>query len=412
MRSSSKESNQRREIIRSLIELYDVKSTQDIHEALKDLLGGTIQEMLESEFEEHLGYIKNEKTEEPKSNYRNGHKPKRIKTSEGEIEISVPQDRNSDFEPQIVPKYKRDISEIERKIIAMYGRGQTTREISSQIEEIYGFNVSAELVSKITDKLIPYIEEWQNRPLSFVYPIVFIDAVMFSVRRDKNVQKMSAYIVLGVTSEGMKEVLSIELGETESAKYWLNVFNSLKHRGVKDILVLCADGLSGIKEAIETAFPQAEYQRCIVHMIRNTLKHVSYKDMKEFAADLKRIYHASNEEAGYANMVEVSKKWCKRYPQSMKRWEDNWSSISPIFKYSQPVRESLYTTNAIESLNSQYRRINRSRSVFPSEESLKKALYLATINITKKWTAKIRNWGQIIGELSVMFPERINFTGV
>jgi transposase-like protein len=390
-----------------LIELYDVKSTKDIHDALKDLLGGTIQEMLESELEEHLGYGKNELTSEPKSNYRNGHKPKRLKTSEGELEISVPQDRNSDFEPQIVPKHKRDISEIERKIIAMYGRGLTTREISSQIEELYGFDVSAELVSKITDKLIPQIEEWQNRSLSSLYPIVFIDAVMFSVRRDKIVQKMAAYIVLGVNSDGMKEVLSIELGETESAKYWLNVFNALKHRGVKDILVLCADGLSGIKEAIEAAFPQTEYQRCIVHMVRNTLKHVSYKDMKAFATDLKSIYHAPDEETGYSNMLEVSKKWGKRYPQSMKRWEDNWSSICPIFKYSRPVRETHYTTNAIESLNSQYRRINRSRSVFPTEESLKKALYLATLNITKRWTAKIRNWGQIFGELSVMFPDRI-----
>jgi transposase-like protein len=407
MKREVKGANQRRDIIRGLIELYDVKSTKDISEALKDLLGGTIQEMLESELDEHLGYSKNELTEEAKKNYRNGHKPKRLKTSGGEIEISVPQDRNSAFEPQIVPKHKRDISEIERKIIAMYGRGLTTREISEQIEDIYGFEVSAELVSKITDKLSPQIEEWQNRALSSVYPIVFIDAIIFSVRRDKSVQKMSAYIVLGINSDGMKEVLSIELGETESSKYWLNVFNALKYRGVKDILVLCADGLSGIKEAIEAAFPQTEYQRCLVHMVRNTLKHVSYKDMKAFASDLKSIYHAIDEESGYSNMVEISKKWSKRYPQSMKRWDENWSSICPIFKYSQPVRKALYTTNAIESLNSQYRRINRSRSVFPTDESLKKALYLATLNITKKWTSKIRNWGQIFGELSVMFPGRI-----
>ena len=407
MNRKVKDASQRREIIRHLIEEYDVKSVKDIHEALKDLLGGTIQEMLEVELDEHLGYSKSSFTVEPKSNYRNGYKPKRLKTSEGEIEISVPQDRNSDFEPKIVPKYKRDVSEIERKIIAMYGRGLTTREISEQIEELYGFEVSAELVSKITDKLIPHIEEWHSRPLSSLYPIVFIDAIMFSVRCDKVVQKIAAYIVLGVNSEGMKEVLSIELGETESAKYWLNVFNSLKHRGVKDILVLCTDGLSGIKEAIEAAFPQTEHQRCIVHMIRNTLKHVSYKDMKAFALDLKSIYHAPDEQTGYANMLEVSKRWGKRYPQSMKRWEDNWSSICPIFKYSQPVRKALYTTNAVESLNSQYRRINRSRSVFPTEGSLKKALYLATLNITKRWTTKIHHWGQIFGELSVMFPGRV-----
>ena len=407
MSRKSRESNQRRDIIRSLIELYDVKSTKDIQDALKDLLGGTIQEMLESELDDHLGYSKNELTSEPKSNYRNGYKPKHLRTSSGSLEISVPQDRNSDFEPHIVPKHKRDISEIERKIIAMYGRGLTTREISDQIEELYGFDVSAELVSRITDKVIPHIEDWQARPLSSLYPIVFIDAIMFHVRRDKLVQKTSAYIVLGVNLDGIKEVLSIEIGDTESSKYWLNVFNSLKHRGVKDILVLCADGLSGINGAIEAAFPQTEYQRCIVHMVRNTLKYVSYKDKKAFATDLKSIYHASDEKIGYANMLSVSEKWSQKYPNSMKRWSENWSCICPIFNYSKPVRKALYTTNAIESLNSQYRRINRSRSVFPSDESLKKALYLATINITKKWTSKIHNWGQILGELSVMFEERL-----
>jgi transposase-like protein len=289
----------------------------------------------------------------------------------------------------------------------MYGRGISTREISEQIEEMYGFSVSSELVSKITASLSLEIEEWHNRPLSSVYPIVFIDAIVFSVRREKSVQKSSAYVVLGVNSEGKKDVLSIEFSETESAKYWLSVFNSLKNRGVQDILVICADGLSGIKEAIEGAFPHTEYQRCIVHMLRNTLKHVSAKDMKLFANDLKEIYHAADEEAGYAKMLEVSEKWNKKYPQAMKRWSDNWSSICPIFKYSPEVRKALYTTNAIESLNSQYRRINRNRSVFPSEEALKKALYLATLNITRKWTSKIHNWGQIYGELSIMFPDRL-----
>jgi transposase-like protein len=407
MSRKQKEADERGEIIRKMIEMYDVKSVKDIQEALKDLLGGTLQSMLESELDEHLGYEKNAPALEPKENYRNGYKPKRVKTSDGELELRVPQDRKSEFEPQVVPKHKRDISEVERKIIAMYGRGMTTREISEQIEDIYGFEVSAELVSKVTDKLIPQIEEWHNRPLSAVYPIVFIDAIVFSVRREKSVQKTSAYVVLGVNAEGMKEVLSVEFSETESSKYWLGVFNSLKHRGVQDILVICADGLSGIKDAIEAAFPQTEYQRCIVHMIRNTLKHVSYKDMKEFAGDLKTIYHAPDEERGYANMLEVSDKWVKKYPQSMQRWSDNWSSICPIFKYSPEVRKALYTTNAIESLNSQYRRINRSRSVFPSEEALKKALYLATLNISRKWTTKIHNWGQIYGELSVMFPDRL-----
>lgn len=407
MSRKQKEPDERGDLIRKLIEMYDVQSISDIHDALKDLLGGTIQGMLESELDEHLGYNKSEITSEPKSNYRNGYKPKRLKSSSGGLDILVPQDRNSDFEPQIVPKHKRDISEIERKIIAMYGRGYSTRDISAQVEEIYGFEVSAELVSKITDKLTPQIEEWHNRPLSPVYPIVFIDAIIFNVRREKVVQKAAAYVVLGVNSDGMKEVLSIEIGDTESSKYWLSVFNAMKHRGVKDILVVCADGLPGIKDAIETAFSQAEYQNCIVHMVRNTLKHVSYKDKKAFAADLKSIYHAKDEETGYANMLEVSETWDKKYPHAMKRWYDNWAAICPIFKYSAPVRKALYTTNAIESLNSQYRRINRSRSVFPTDDALKKALYLATQNITKKWTTKIHNWGQIYGELSVMFPGRL-----
>lgn len=400
-------SAEKKNVIASLIEMYDIKSAKDLQDALKDLLGDTLQEMLEAELNESLGYERYETTETPKTNYRNGHKPKNIKTSVGEVELQIPQDRNGEFTPIIVPKYKRDISEIEQKIINMYARGQTTREISDQIEDIYGFEASAELVSKITDKIQPQIEEWQNRRLSEVYPIVFIDAIVFSVRKDKVVQKCAVYVALGIDANGMKEVLSIEIGGNENSKFWLEVLNSLKNRGVKDILVLCADGLSGIKEAIAVAFPNTEYQRCIVHMVRNTLLHVSDKYKKEFASDLKTIYHAPNEETGYEKMLSVKEKWDKIYPNAMKRWADNWSVICPIFKYSAEVRKALYTTNAIESLNSQYRRINSARSIFPSEEALKKALFLATGLITKKWTTKIRNWGQIYGELSILFDGRI-----
>jgi transposase-like protein len=319
----------------------------------------------------------------------------------------MPQDRNSEFEPKAVPKHKRDISEIEEKIINMYARGQSTREISEQIEDIYGFEASAEMVSKVTDKIIPQIEAWQNRVLSEVYPIVFIDAIVFHVRREKTVQKTAAYIGLGINSEGMKEVLSIEIGENESAKFWLSVLNSLKNRGIRDILTICADGLAGISEAIEAAFPQTEYQRCIVHMVRNTLKHVSEKNRKAFAGDLKRIYHAPDEETGHQTMLEVKEKWDKIYPNAMKRWQDDWSAVCPVFKYSASVRKVLYTTNVIESLNSQYRKLNNSRSVFPSDDALKKALYLSTLQITKKWTMKIHNWGMIYGELSVHLEGRL-----
>lgn len=407
MSERSKLSPEKKEAIAKLIEMYDIKNVGDIQEALKDLLGNTIQEMLEAELEEELGYERYAKTEEPKTNYRNGHKPKSLRSSMGELEIEVPQDRNSEFEPKVVPKHKTDISGIEQKVINMYARGLTTREISTQIEEIYGFEASAEMVSRITDKIMPQIEEWQNRRLSEVYPIVFIDAIVFSVRKEKIVQKSAVYIVLGVDSGGMKDVLSIEIGETESAKFWLSVLNNLRNRGVKDILTLCADGLSGIREAIQAAYPMTEYQRCIVHMIRNTLLHVSHKHKKAFAQDLKTIYHAPNETSGYTNMRDVKEKWDTIYPNTMKRWEDNWDAICPIFKYSPVVRQALYTTNAIESLNSQYRRINSGRPVFPSEDALKKAIFLATQNISKKWTSKIKEWGKIFGELSVIFEGRL-----
>ena len=392
MSGKEKMSVEKKEVIASLIEAYDIKTTADLQNALKDLLGGTIQEMLESELDEELGYEKGEKTEHPKANYRNGYKPKTLRSTMGELEIGVPQDRNSEFE---------------QKIINMYARGLTTREISEQIEDIYGFETSAEMVSRVTDKILPQIEDWQNRRLSEIYPIVFIDAIVFSVRKDKVVHKQAVYVVLGVDSDGMKDVLSIEIGENESAKFWLAVLNNLKNRGVQDILVLCADGLSGIKEAIEAAFPMTEYQRCIVHMVRNTLLHVPHKHKKAFANDLKTIYHASDEETGHANMMEVKESWGKFYPNIMKRWEDNWDVICPVFKYSMAVRRALYTTNAIESLNSQYRRINAGRPVFSSEDALKKALFLATRNITKKWTTKIQNWGQIYGELSIIFEDRL-----
>lgn len=405
---ATKLNESKRALIGKLIEEYNIKNGKDIQEALKELLGGTIQEMLETELDEELGYEKSERTEAVKENYRNGYKLKSVKTGmAGEIELAIPQERNGEFEPKIVPKYSRDISGIEQKIINMYGRGLTTREISEQIDDIYGFEASAELISKVTDRIIPQIEEWQNRTLSEIYPIIFIDAIIFNVRKERIVSKKAVYVVLGINSEGMKEVLSIEMGDVESSKYWLGVLNNLRNRGVRDIMIICADGLSGIKEAIETAYPMAEYQHCIVHMVRNTLKHVSDKDRKEFAGDLKSIYHAPNEEAGLANMLEVTEKWNKRYPNAMARWNDRWGEICPIFKYSTDVRKAFYTTNAIESLNSQYRRINKSRSVFPSEDALKKAMYLSTMNITKKWVVKIHNWGRIYGELSIHFGDRL-----
>lgn len=398
----------KRNIIGQLVEMYDIKTAADIQEALKDLLGGTIQCMLEAELDTQMQ--ERSESEPDYSDSRNGYKTKRLKSSMGEIPRPVPQDRNSDFEPQIVPKYSRDISEIEGKIISMYARGFSVRQISDQIREIYGFDVSEGMVTAITNKLLPEIEAWQKRPLAAVYPIVFIDAIVFNVRDNSVIRKTAAYVVMGINEEGHKEVLSITIGETESAKFWLSVLNELKNRGVKDIFVLCADGLSGIKEAIAAAFPMTEYQRCIVHVVRNTLKYVADKDKKAFANDLKTIYHAPDEQTGYARMQEVAKKWNQKYPGAMKRWEDNWDVISPMFKFSETARKVLYTTNAIESLNSGFRRLNRSRSVFPNDMSLLKALYLASHELTKKWTLPVKNWGAVYAELAIMYPGRLSDT--
>ena len=404
-RKNNEEKSRKRNVISELIELYDIKSAEDIQEALKDLLGETIEDMLTSELSEHLGY--NEYERSTNTNSRNGKKTKMIRSKYGEIPISVPQDRESTFEPKIVSKRTKDISGIEEKIISMYARGLSTRQISEQIEDIYGFSVGETMVSDITNKLLPKIEDWQDRPLSTVYPIVFIDAVHFSVRENNIVKKLAAYIILGINETGRKEVLSIDIGENESSKYWLSVLNNLKGRGVKDILILCADGLSGIKESISVAFPQTEYQRCIVHQIRNTLKYVSDKDKKEMSKDLKTIYHAPSESQGHENMLEISEKWSKKYPHAMKSWDVNWDVLSPLFKFSEEVRKVIYTTNAIESLNSTYRRLNRQRSVFPNESSLLKALYLSTFEATKKWIMPQRNWGQVYGELSIMYENRL-----
>lgn len=396
----------KKNIIAELIEEYDIRTAKDIEDALRDLMGGTIQEMLETELDEHLGYSSYERSDS--SNYRNGKKTKKIRGNLGETEIEVPQDRDGTFEPKVVKKRQKDISGIEQKISSLYAKGMTTRQISDTIEEIYGFEVSDGMVSDITDRPLPQIEDWQNRPLDEVYPIVFIDAVHFSVRDNGQIRKLAAYVILAVSLTGHKEVLSIHIGENESAKYWLGVLNELKNRGVKDVLVICADGLSGIKEAINAAFPQTELQRCIVHQVRNTLKYVGAKNKKEFANDLKTIYHAPSEEAALKQLERVTEKWEKDYPNAMKSWYKNWDVISPIFKFSADVRKVIYTTNAIESLNSGYRRLNKQRSVFPSDTALLKALYLATHEITKKWTMPLRNWGRVLGELEIMYPDRLS----
>ncbi len=289
----------------------------------------------------------------------------------------------------------------------MYARGMTTRQISEQIEELYGFVASESFVSNVTDKILPEITEWQSRPLDEIYPIVFIDAVHFSVKKDDIVRKHAAYVILGINLDGIKDVLGVYIGENESSKFWLGILNELKNRGLKDIMVLCADGLTGIKESIEVAFPKTEYQSCIVHQVRDALKHIPYKDKKELAKDLKTIYQAQTEEKGHERMLEVSEKWNAKYPNVMRSWERNWDCISLIFKFSADVRKVIFTTNDIESLNSTYRKLTRQRSVFPSYESLLKALYLATKIANKKWKAPLRNWAKVYGEFQIMYTDRM-----
>lgn len=401
-----KNNENEKKLLEILQENYEIESAQDLSSALKNMFKDALQEMMNAEFDSSMGYEKNDKTSD-KTNYRNGTTKKNLKSEFGEFEFETPRDRNGEFDPKIVPKNKRDISGIEDKIISLYGRGLSTREINEQIQDLYGIEVSSTMVSNITNQILPEIREWQNRQLEGVYPIVFIDAVHFSVRQDNQIVKKAAYIVLGIDSEGTKDILGIWVGENESAKFWLGVLNDLKGRGVKDILIICSDGLSGIKEAISAAYPKTVQQRCIVHMIRNSIKFISYKDLKEFCEDLKSIYTAKNEKEGYANLQTIKEKWKAKYPNSLKNWEENWDSICPFFAYSEPIRKIMYTTNTIESLNRQFRKYTKTKSVFPTDESLMKCLYLSVKNITKKWTGRYRNWDVILAELSIMFEGRI-----
>lgn len=400
-----KESKGKR-LLEILQENYDIESAQDLSSAIKDLFKDSLQEMMNAEFDSSMGYSKYDKKTD-KTNYRNGSTKKTLKSEFGEFEFETPRDRNGEFEPKIVPKNKRDVSGIEDKINSLYGRGLSTREINEQIQDLYGIEISATMVSNITDQILPKIKEWQERPLDSVYPIVFIDAVHFSVRQEHTVVKKAAYIVLGVTENGEKDILGIWIGENESAKFWLGVLNDLKGRGIKDILIMCSDGLTGIKEAIQAAFPKTIQQRCIVHMIRNSVRFVYYKDLKPFCNDLKTVYTAKNEKLGYEQLQKVREKWKAKYPTSLRNWEDNWNAICPFFSYSEPLRKIMYTTNTIESLNRSFRKYTKTKSVFPNDESLMKCLYLATQNITKKWTTRYGNWDMILSELSIMFDGRI-----
>ena len=396
----------KKDIVKYIIDEYGVTSPNDITNALKDLLGETLQEMLDTEFNEHMGYDKYDQTTK-KDNYRNGSSKKTVKTTQGQIDINIPRDRNATFDPVIIEKHNRDISDIDNKIINLYARGMSTRDISESIKDIYGVDVSAPMISKITDKIIPKALEWQNRALQTIYPLVFIDSVHFNVKSENMVTKKAAYVVLGVTEDGYKEVLGIWIGENETAKFWLSVLTDLKNRGVKDILMICSDGLTGIKQTIESVYPNTVQQRCIVHLIRNSCKYLSYKDRKEFCHDLKTVYSANTEQKALENLDKCQEKWGDKYPYAFKPWTDNWNEVCSMFNYVPELRKIMYTTNAIESLNSAFRKFTKIRTVFPTDESLFKSLYLAQDKITSKWNVPYANWGVVYSSLQIIFEGRI-----
>lgn len=394
--------------IRELIATSNITTVDDITTTLKDMFKDVLQEMLEAELDEHLGYGKYNVSEKETKNSRNGFSKKNLKTEFGNVNVDVPRDRNGEFKPHIVPKHKRDISGLEQKIISLYARGMSTRDIHDQIKELYEIEISAEMVSNITNKLLPKINDWQSRPLEKMYPFIFMDAIHFKVREDNHIVSKAAYIVLGVNQEGFKEVLAIYIGENETSKFWLSVLNGLKNRGVQDVMVFCVDGLNGFKQAIEATYPHAVIQRCIIHQIRNSLKFVPYKDRKKFASDLKTIYTAPTEEDGFNALIEVKEKWESKYPYSIKSWENNWDTLSTFFEYPRDIRKIIYTTNVIESLNRQYRKVTKNKGVFPTDDSLMKMLYLATGNITKKWTRRYDNWDLVMNQLSIIYGDRID----
>ena len=393
--------------IRDLIKQKNLKTAGDVQEMLKEMFGKTLEQMLEAELENELGYSRYNYQEKDTDNSRNGHSKKKVRSDYGELDLQIPRDRNSEFDPVVVPKNQRDISGIEDQIISMYAKGMTVRDIQEHLKNIYGMDASPTLISNITDKLLPVIKEWQNRPLGEVYPMVFMDAIHYKVRVDGHIASKAAYIAIGVGLGGYKEVLGIWIGENESAKFWLNVLNELKNRGVKDILILSVDNLSGISEAIRASFPHTQIQKCIVHQIRNSAKYVSYKDLKQFTADLKPVYKAVSEEAGLAALDAFDEKWGGKYPLAVKSWRNNWSEVSTFFRYPADIRKLIYTTNMIESFHRQLRKVTKSKSVFPTDEALLKMLYLATMDVERKWTMKIPNWGMIVSQFSIYFEDRL-----
>lgn len=389
-------------------ELSQAKSIDDFfgkEGIFSRLFARTLEEMLEAELSEKLGYEKYEAKGRNSGNSRNGKRTRRVRTSAGEETIEVPRDRNGEFASPLLEE--RRSNELEEKITALYARGMTTRDIQEMIADIYGVEVTATTISAITDKVWPLVEEWQNRPLASIYPILFLDALHVKLRQEGRIENVAIYIALAVDVDGHKDVLGTWVGDGgEGTKFWLNVLTELQSRGVEDILITCVDGLSGFSEAIEATFPQAIIQRCVIHQIRHTLRYVTWSDQKEFMQDLKRVYKAATREEGETNLLELAEKWGEKYPAAIRSWENNWTELSTFFDFPAEIRRLIYTTNTIEGYNRQLRKVTKNKTVFPTAKSVRKVLYLAHMNIRKKWSKPILNWAKIRNQLAIHFEGR------
>ena len=384
--------------------MSDCESTGDIQSKLKRLFAGTIEQMLESEMDEHLGYDKNSVLGNNSGNSRNGYNRKTITSDYGQAEIAIPRDRNGEFEPQILAKRQVRTDEIEQKIMAMYAKGMSQRDIEDSLREIYGAEIPQTMISKITDKILPEVNEWQNRPLENIYPIVYFDGVVFKSRKDNQIINKCVYTVLAINMEGHKEILGCWLSENEGASFWAGVCSDLKKRGVSDIFIACHDNLRGLSEAINATFPKTKNQLCIVHQIRNSTKFVPWKDRKAVCADPKKIYGAVNlDDAEYA-MEEFRETWGKKYPSILKSWDANWAELTTFFEYPQEIRHLIYTTNAVEAYHRQLRKFTK--AILPTDDSIRKVVYFSVREITKKWTMPARDWGMAYSQISIFFDDR------
>ncbi len=395
------------ELLKEYVKSQHFTSTADIMAAMKEMFQDVVQTAMEVELDEELGRERCERSEGSGTpNYRNGYSKKTVKTQLGEVDIKVPRDRDGSFEPKIIGKYNRNADGMEEKILALYSCGMSQRDIAEQIKELYAVEISPELVTKITEKIMPEVSAWQNRPLEAVYPFVFMDAIHYKVKEDHRYVTKAAYVVLGITMDGKKDILGVWIGEHESSKFWLNVLNDLKSRGVSDVYLFCTDGLCGMPEAIQSVFPQSRLQRCIVHQIRSSTRYVSYKDIKQVVADLKKIYTAVTLDEAEENLLAFGERWRSQYPSCVKSWEENWEVLSTFFEYPLEIRKIIYTTNIIEGLNRQFRQITKNKPSFTNDDSLRRMLYLASQRIMKRWRARYPNWDLVLSQLQIMFADR------